>query len=271
MPPLPRRFFLLPPTHFKVAYSINQWMDPRRPVDQELAMQQWQHLVATYRQLGARVDILEIDDPLPDHVFPGDSVFLYADRALASRFRHPERAGEVEPVIQQVKDYGFEIHRLPPDVYFEGNGDAIVWNGRVLAGFGPRSSRDAHAHLAGFSGLPVVSLEVQPPHFHVDTCVCPLDAGTLAYVKGALSPDGMAELKRLDADLIEISWEEGLLLAGNCISIDGQVILSTDQAPIFSKSLEEAGFVPRPINLGEFAKSGGGAKCLTLESYPAAR
>jgi ornithine--oxo-acid transaminase len=269
MPPAPRHFYLLPPTRFRVEYAINQWMDPKRPVDQGKAMQQWQSLKQVYEDLGADVDVIELDDPQPDHVFIGDSVFLYGDKAVASRFRYAERTEEVEPILEQIAGHGFEILRLPEGMYYEGNGDTIHWNGRLLAGYDQRSSLEAHAQLESLLEVPVISLDVQAPHFHVDTCITPLDANTLAYVAGSLSAESMESVRGLGADLIEISVEEGLRLAGNCITINGHVVLSTTEAPAFSAALESAGFTPVPLDLSEFAKSGGGAKCLTLEAYPA--
>lgn len=269
MPPTPRHFYLLPPTQFRVTYAINQWMDPQKPVDQAKAMQQWQSLKQTYVELGAWVYVIELENPQPDHVFIGDSVFLYGKKAVASRFRYAERTEEVEPILEQIAEHGFDIVRLPEGMYYEGNGDTIYWNGRLLAGYDQRSSREAHNHLEALLGLPVISLDVQAPHFHVDTCITPLDANTLAYVAGALSAASMEIVRGFGADLIEISAEEGLRLAGNCITIDGHVILSTTQAPDFTAALETAGFTPHPLDLSEFAKSGGGAKCLTLEAYPA--
>ena len=268
MAPSQRHFYLLPPTQFRVTYAINQWMDPARPVDQSKAMQQWQALKQTYEDLGAKVELIELDNPQPDHVFVGDSVFLYGDKAVASRFRYAERTEEVEPILAEFAARGYQVLRLPETLYYEGNGDTIYWNGRLLAGYDQRSSLEAHQELEALLGLPVVSLDVQAPHFHVDTCITPLDENTLAYVAGALSAESMEIVRGLGANLIEISADEGLKLAGNCITIDGHVVLSTTEAPAFQAALEAAGFTPHPLDLSEFAKSGGGAKCLTLEAYP---
>ena len=110
-------------------------------------------------------------------------------------------------------------------------------------------------------------LQVQYPHFHVDTCVCPLDDHTLAYVPSGMDDESQERVKALGADLIEIDQEEALLLACNSMALDRTVILSTPNAPKFHKELEKANFEVLPLNLSEFSKSGGGAKCLTLEAY----
>jgi len=44
--------------------------------------------------------------------------------------------------------------------------------------------------------------------------------------------------------------------------------LSTKAVNIFPEKLSSLGFEVIELDLSEFAKSGGGAKCLTLEAYP---
>jgi len=103
----------------------------------------------------------------------------------------------------------------------------------------------------------------------VDTCICPLDDHTLAYVPSGMDEDSLARVQALGADLIEIDQEESLLLACNSMAIERTVIISTPKAPLFNTALEKAAFEVLPLDLSEFAKSGGGAKCLTLEAYNA--
>ncbi len=44
------------PEHFRVDYAINPWMDVDAPVDPDLALAQWDTLVATLRAAGAEVE-----------------------------------------------------------------------------------------------------------------------------------------------------------------------------------------------------------------------
>lgn len=264
-----RKFFLVSPTHFQVEYSINPWMDLNNQVDPERARQQWQSLHDAYLQLGVEVEVFESLPGLPDQVFPGDSIFLYGDRAIASRFSSPERAEEVSPMVERFAARGYAIHYLPEGLHFEGNGEAVQWNRLILAGYGRRSDRAALDFVAEALEVEVVPLKVHYPHFHVDTCVCPLNEKTLAFVPNGLDEDGVQRLEQLDAELIAIDEEEGLKLACNSMAIGETVIVSTPEAPKFRAALEQKGFKAFELDLTEFAKSGGGAKCLTLEAYPA--
>jgi N-dimethylarginine dimethylaminohydrolase len=263
-----RRFFLLPPTHFRIDYAINEWMNPEIQADPELAQAQWNELVETYRELGAQVEIFEPVADLPDQVFLGDAIFLYKDQAIASRFKVEERATEVEPMTERFKAKGYTIHRLPEGLHFEGNAEAMQWDGRVLAGYGVRSDLEALDYVGKTLDLEIVPLRVKPPYFHLDIVVCPLNAETLAYVPSGLDDESQKRLEGLGTELIAIDEDEAMRLACNSMSVNGTVVLSTTKVDKFPKELERAGFKVKALDLTEFAKSGGGAKCLTLEAYP---
>lgn len=268
MPPATaRRFYLTRPTLFQIEYKINKWMDTKVQVDLGRAQAQWDALHQLYLDLGAQVEVFEPSPGWPDSVFTGDSIFLYGKKAIASRFRYAERSGEVAPQVQRFEERGYTVHELPEGVFFEGNGEAVYWNGKIIAGYGVRSDRAALDFMAKTLGVEVIPLHVRAPHFHVDTIICPLSDTTLAYVPTAMDADSQQTIKNLGANLIHIEREEAAYLACNSMSVAGNVIVSTLQAPKFHKALEKAGFEVRPLDLSEFAKSGGGAKCLTLEAY----
>jgi N-dimethylarginine dimethylaminohydrolase len=264
-----RNFFLIPPTYFSIDYSINEWMDPNNQADKELAQVQWESLRNAYVDLGVEVESFEAVPGLPDQVFPGDSIFVYGKHAVAGNFSVPERAAEVEPMVERFAAKGFEIHRMPEGVNFEGNAEAIFWNNRILGGYGVRSDLSAMKHLGKILNLEVLALEIKAPYFHLDMCVCPLNGEILAYVPDAFTDESRAKIESLGVDLIAIDQDEGLKLACNSMSVDKTVVLSTPNVTKFPKALEDAGFDTLALDLSEFAKSGGGAKCLTLEAYAA--
>lgn len=49
----PRRYLMCRPTYFEVTYSINPWMDPAKPVDTDLAVAQWERLLALHWTRGS--------------------------------------------------------------------------------------------------------------------------------------------------------------------------------------------------------------------------
>jgi N-dimethylarginine dimethylaminohydrolase len=262
-----RHFFLTRPTHFRIEYTINHWMDKSNQVESDKAETQWNALLENYQSLGAKVEVFESVDGWPDQVFTGDSIFLYGRQAIAGRFRYAERSGEVHPMIERFEKRGYTVHQVPDGLFFEGNGEAIAWDGRILAGYGMRSDRKALDFLAKTLGVEVIPFRVLPPHFHVDTIVCPLRKNLLAYVPSGMDEESRQRIENLGVDLIAIDQDEAQELACNSMSLGEDVIISTHSAPKFHKELKKAGFKIISLNLSEFSKSGGGAKCLTLEAY----
>jgi N-dimethylarginine dimethylaminohydrolase len=258
---------MIPPTYFSIEYSINHWMDEKTIIDRELAQRQWDALLQAYEKLGAQVDVFDAVEGLPDQIFPGDSIFVYGDQAVASRFRVVQRAAEVAPMESRFKEKDFTVHQLPKGLYFEGNAEAIKWNNLILAGYGIRSDKASHAFLQETLDVEIVSLEIKKPYFHLDMCVCPLNEKSLAYVPDAFTDESRKVLEGLGANMITISQDEGMQLACNSMSVNNTVILSTKSVLEFPKNLKAAAFDVIELDLSEFAKSGGGAKCLTLEAY----
>ncbi|MFU0243641.1 amidinotransferase, partial [Streptomyces scabiei] len=53
------------PTYFDVTYAINPWMDPDKPVDTDLAVEQWDALRRLYLEHGHTVDVIDPVEGLP--------------------------------------------------------------------------------------------------------------------------------------------------------------------------------------------------------------
>ena len=62
-----RRYVMVEPTHFRVEYVINPFMDLADQPDPELAMAQWRELVATIERLGGTVEVLAAAPGRPRH------------------------------------------------------------------------------------------------------------------------------------------------------------------------------------------------------------
>src|SRR5688572_2863328 len=116
---------MCPPRHFGVLYEINAWMHTEVTVDLDVAVAQWESLVATLRATGAEVDVLEPRPGVPDMVFTANAGLVDGRRFIPARFRHPERAGEVPHYVEWFAREGFDVVELPPGVSHEGAGDAL--------------------------------------------------------------------------------------------------------------------------------------------------
>ncbi|HTL16368.1 MAG TPA: fused N-dimethylarginine dimethylaminohydrolase/saccharopine dehydrogenase domain-containing protein, partial [Patescibacteria group bacterium] len=182
------RFLMCPPDQYDVDYVINPWMEGNihRP-SRDIASGQWHALYDILRE-SAEIECISPCPGLPDMVFTANAGLAIGTKFVLSRFLHRERQGEEIHFKQWFSKRGFEVFELPPDLPFEGAGDALLdRQGTCLwAGYGFRSELDAHPLLAQWLRLEVVSLRLIDPRFyHLDTCFCPLEGGFLLYYPGA--------------------------------------------------------------------------------------
>lgn len=147
----------------------------------------------------------------------------------------------------------------------EGEGDFLAAGELILAGTGFRTEPAAHREAQEFFGRPVVSLQLTDPrYYHLDTALAVLDDHTIAYYPPALSPGSRQALRRLFPDAIEASDHDAETFGLNAVS-DGYHVVLPAAATDLTRALRVRGYEPVPVELSEFLKAGGGAKCCTLE------
>ena len=261
-----RHYAMTPPTFFAVEYAINPWMDPSTTVDTHVAMNQWETLRQTYKELGHTVELVEPVAGLPDMVYAANGGLLVNGKAVVARFAYPQRAGESEAYAKWMSRHGY--HPTETRYVNEGQGDLLVVGSIMLAGYGFRTDRRAHDEIAAAVGMPVVSLELVDPRFyHLDTALAVLDDTTIAYYPPAFSDESRMRLLEFFPDAIEVATPDAYVLGLNAVS-DGLHVVHPAAATGFAGQLRNAGFVPIGVDLSELLKGGGSVKCCTLEVHP---
>ena len=261
-----RHYAMTPPTFFAVEYAINPWMDVTTPVDVALARVQWEGLRRTYLRLGHRVDVIEPVPGLPDMVYAANGGFIAHDIAIVARFRFAERAGESRAYADWMSSRGYRP--VSTRHINEGQGDLLKIGDMVLAGYGFRTDRRAHAEISAALRVPVVSLELVDPRFyHLDTAMAILDDHTIAFYPPAFSAAAQEQLHALFPDAIVVGSADAYVLGLNVVS-DGLHVVLPAAATGFAAQLRDAGFDPVGVDLSELLKGGGSVKCCTLEVFP---
>ncbi|MCQ0025269.1 arginine deiminase-related protein [Streptomyces somaliensis DSM 40738] len=261
------------PRYFDVRYAINPWMNPEDRVDLSLARDQWHNLVQVYRDHGHTVETVTPVEGLPDMVFAANAALVVDGRVLGSSFHAPERQPEAEVYAAWFKEAGYDVHQT--SAVCEGEGDLVPTGRYVLAGTGFRTQRAAHHEAQEFFGTPVIGLQLVDPRFyHLDTALFLLreaggeddatGAGNVAYYPGAFSPGSREVLRRLFPQAVIASEEDALTFGLNSVS-DGHHVFIDPRAQGLIDQLADRGYVPVPVDLSEFRKSGGGIKCCTQE------
>jgi N-dimethylarginine dimethylaminohydrolase len=261
-------FLMCKPTHFGVSYVINPWMqgniDRTSPVR---ATTQWRDLLTAIAG-HARVELVHPEPGLPDMVFTANAGFVLDDVCVVSRFRHPERQGEEPHFERWFRSRRFSVLTMPPDLPFEGAGDALLDRGaaRIWAAWGHRSARASHDVLRKRLGVETISLRLVDPRFyHLDTCFCPLDGGYVMYYPPAFDAESNRTIERLVRSDLRVAIDEADALYFACNAINaGNTIIMNRCGSALRQRLQSIGFALVETELTEFLKAGGAAKCLTL-------
>lgn len=262
---MPMSVLMCAPDFFDIEYEINPWMHTDNQVDTAEAKKQWQNLYDIYtKQLGWDVKLIEPVEGLPDMVFTANGALVAGGKVALPTFRQPDRQPETAKFETWFRGAGYK-DILTAKYNFEGEGDALVWNQTIFAGYPWRSDKPSHAELAKFFGMEVVSLQLADARFyHLDTCLTIVDKNTIALWPKAFSQESLETVHRLVPNVIEASDEDALVYGLNAMS-DGKNIVLSDKAHGLIDNYKRRGMNPIPTPISEFQKSGGGVKCLTLE------
>jgi lysine-ketoglutarate reductase/saccharopine dehydrogenase-like protein (TIGR00300 family) len=262
------RILMCPPDHYDVDYVINPWMEGNiHKSSRDRAVEQWENLYKAIKEY-AIVELVTPAKGWPDMVFTANAGLVLGDKAVVSRFYHPERQGE-EPYFKDwFANNDFTVYELPKDLPFEGAGDALFdregcW---LWAGYGFRSELDSHSYLAEWLNTEVVSLRLIDERFyHLDTCFCPLSGGYLLYYPPAFDAysNQIIEMRVPEEKRIIIEEPDAVNFACNSVNINNVVVMNKTSVEL-KQRLEKVGFTVVQTSLTEFLKAGGAAKCLTL-------
>lgn len=248
-----------------MAYEINPWMRVARQPRATRAKAQWEALARTLRRLGGRLLTLRPRQSSPDLVFTANAGLARGRLFIPSRFRYPERRAEEAVFRAFFRARGYTIAKLPEGCFFEGEGDSLAVGERIFLGYRFRSEIRAHLALAGILKAEVISLELADRRFyHLDTCFLPLDEKTVLYYPSAFDAYGRRVIRALIADPLAVTRAEALKFVCNGIAMGRDVVLNEGLRATTRRALVRRGFRLHELDLSEFHKSGGSAKCLVL-------
>lgn len=250
------------PTFYSISYTINPWMIPGSE-NKSIAYIQWEKLVEVYRKLGIKVNLIDQKPNLPDMVYATDQGVIFGKKIFMSNFRYKERYGERKPYLLWFEANGYDVHFLPQEAFFEGNGECLFFNGVLLIGIGYRANLLTCKCFKKALEMEVVPLGLVNPYFyHLDTACFILNNQTVFYYPPAFSKKSQKILQKLVPNLIVLTDFEARNFAANSVVTDHQVIVNRN-LPSFKNTLKSLGYEALEVDLNEFTKSGGAAHCLT--------
>jgi N-dimethylarginine dimethylaminohydrolase len=257
------RWLMCSPVFFDVKYEINPWMSVQRAPHSARAIEQWRTLHHTLIRLGAWVEYVEPDARCPDMVFTANAGLVLGKRVVLSSFRHAERQGEVPGFRSWFKGSGFETLELSSGT-FEGEGDALFAGEKLFCGHGFRTAAGVFPEVAKLLGVKrTVECELIDPRFyHLDTCFCPLNPKQALIYPGAFSERSHAAMKS-EIELFPVPESDAVKFACNAVVLGKQIVVPAGCTET-GKTLASLGFTVFEVELSEFIKAGGAAKCLSL-------
>lgn len=258
------RILMCPPDYYGIEYEINPWMSRSRGSNADLARAQWRRLHDTLAQLGVRIELLEPKAGLPDLVFTANAGLMFQKRFFSSRFRHEERAQESPVNDAWFAAHGYSVEHFPDGCYHEGAGDALFCGDILFAGYRIRSDVHGHTWLGEQINRRVLPLELVNPYFyHLDTCFCPLGPGEAIWYPDAFDAYGRRVIEAHIPKLLPVIESEAQRFACNAVVV-GKRVVTNSGCDKLGADLRLWGYEPITIELDEFLKAGGSAKCLTL-------
>jgi N-dimethylarginine dimethylaminohydrolase len=257
------------PSHFRVAYQINPFMDLRRQPDAGLALVQWERLAAEIVAAGGAVDVIEQRPDSPDMVYAMNLGLAIgtpaASRVVLSHMRYAERRQETGSARAWFEAAGFSptvVGQSGVGAHFEA-GDAFPYAGGLVVGFGPRTEQLALKHLATGLDVRVHGVRIEHPGmYHLDLAFSPLDHERALVCPAAFDEQSARFLLDLIPSPIVLSEDEAMTFCANSIVIGRTVVMPACPDRVRAQ-LEAWDFEVVVVEVGEFLKGGGAVRCLT--------
>jgi N-dimethylarginine dimethylaminohydrolase len=264
-----RRYLMVAPTHFRVDYAINPFMDLTRQPDPAATRDQWDAVAEAIAAAGGEVEVLAQRPDAPDMVYAMNLglplVGPTGPVAVLSHMRHAERRMETTTARQWFLDRGCTLHTIGSDgvgAHFEA-GDAFAWRGELVVGHGPRTERLALKHLANDLHVTVRGVRItHPGMYHLDLGFCPLDETRAMVCPAAFDPASAQALLDLVPEPLVLSEEEAMTFCANSIVVGRTVIMPACPDRVRAQ-LEAWDFEVVTVAVPEFLKGGGAIRCLT--------
>jgi N-dimethylarginine dimethylaminohydrolase len=263
--------------------AINAHMDDRVPVHLHKAIAEHTAIADCFKQAG--IEVLKVDAPAgcQDGVYTANWGLVNGGVAVMSNLPN-KRQGEEAYAEDTLKSLGLRTVRLPREVNFSGQGDALPCGKYLFVGTGYRTSLAAHQLLEKELGLKVIGLQTIPQldanqnpiinqvtgwpdsfFYDLDLALAVISPSLIAWCPEAFMPESQARIRALDdLEKIEVSLDEAMNgFACNLVSTSESVIMSS-HAPELKSALENRGLKIFAPEVTELLKGGGFIRCTSL-------
>lgn len=269
--------------YFDDGYAINSHMDDQVPVDLAKAADEHAAIADCLQKAGVTVEKVAAPPHCQDGVYTANWALIHGNTAVMANLPNIREAEE--PYAEQVLNHmGYDTIRLPKEVHFSGQGDALICGDYLFVGTTYRTSPEAHYFLEKHLGLHVIGVETVPQtdadgaavinrvtgwpdsfFYDLDLALAVISPGCIAWCPEAFTPESQAKIRSIaDLEKIEVSLDEAVKgFACNLVSTGESVVMSS-RAPALQSALEARGMTVYTPHVTELLKGGGFIRCTSL-------
>ncbi|MEE9259451.1 MAG: arginine deiminase-related protein [Nitrospinaceae bacterium] len=222
-------------------------------IDFARAVNQHRAYVQALKRAGGNIVALPPLEAFPDSVFVEDTAVVFDQYAIACPVKEKSRKGEVESVVNAIREYR-PLRSIEPPAALDG-GDVLDTGERVFAGLSQRTNKEGIDALSRLAGKPVTPISVLKG-LHLKSGVGFLGRNILVADPESVDPSLFKGFQ-----IVEAAAEESY--AANCLALGNTVLMATGYPKLKAK-IEGHGFKTIELEMSEFEKADGGITCLSL-------
>ncbi len=269
--------------YFDDGDAINAHMDNAVAVDIRKATAEHTIIKECFEQAG--IQVVQVPAPLKcqDGVYTANWGLVRGNKVVLSNL--PNSRKPEEPYAEQVlKNLGYETMKLPQNIRFSGQGDALPCGEYLFVGSQYRTDLTAHKLLADMLDFTVIGLQTIPlldskgqvrvnavtgwqdSYFYdIDLALAVINPQLIAWCPDAFLPESQAAIRSLQTiEKIEVDFDEALHgFACNLVST-GDVVVMSNRAPKLQAALATRGLQIITPDVSEIIKGGGFIRCTSL-------
>ena len=262
--------------------ELNPYSDSTNQPNEKLTRIEYGNLAKCFTEAG--IEVVSVGSPsnCQDGVYTANWALCRNNKAVIANLPNI-RAAETAYAIESLGSLDFEIIRVPSNLKFSGQGDALPCGNLLFAGHGYRTDLEVHEFLADKLGYQVISLQTIPAldenkqpvinkisgwpdsfFYDIDLALSVIREDLIAWCPEAFMPSSQEIIAKLDIKKIEVDLDEAISgFACNLVST-GETVIMSAEAPKLAQDLKDKGLKIIQPKISELAKGGGYIRCTSL-------
>lgn len=237
-----------------------------RQYDQQVARQQYDNMLAMYRDAGVTPHILESDAALPYQLYARDSSVMTPWGPVVTQMYSPWRRGEWAEIVKFYQKMDIPIYDIITAGSLEGGDFMVLKPGVILCGYtGERTSKEGLEQMRAWveaEGWEFKAYEFDPYFLHIDVKVAMLSDSLAAVCVQAVEDELVDWLKSKGIEIIDISYKSVLELGVNVVALGNDRVLVPEQSQELIAKCKANGLEVYAPDMSMFTAGGGGVHCM---------